>query len=233
VTESCTNGKDDDCDGKTDCADSNCSGAAACQPVCTPVTESCTNGKDDDCDGKVDCSDSNCSGAAACQPACVPVAESCTNGKDDDCDGKVDCSDSNCATTQACAPSCDKERDHEWVFSCDDGKDDDCDGKTDCDDPDCWDEDACKCTETCTTGDTRYCDEATFCHWGTQTCGPDHRWGACHESQSRPQGCGNGSFYDEDCCVDAGECCQAMDLLTPLDYSVGVCLPVTVHCTRQ
>jgi hypothetical protein len=40
-------------------------------------------------------------------------------------------------------------------------------------------------------------------------------------------------LYDDDCCVDAGECCQALRLLTPLPYSVGTCAPVTVTCTAN
>ncbi len=231
TAESCTNGKDDDCDGKMDCADSDCAAAQACAPACVPTAEACGNGKDDDCDGKVDCSDSNCAGNAACAPACVPTAESCTNGKDDDCDGKVDCADSNCSTHSACAPACEKEWNREW--DCNDGKDDDCNGKTDCDDPECMDENECSCIETCTPGAWRYCDEEQFCAWGTQTCGPDKRWGSCKETQSRPNGCGGENFYDEDCCVDAGACCQAMHLLTPLDYSVGTCQPVSVTCSPR
>jgi hypothetical protein len=52
---------------------------------------------------------------------------------------------------------------------CGDGKDNECDGKTDCDDPECWGDDTCTCTETCTPGAVRWCDEAQLCHWGKQT----------------------------------------------------------------
>jgi hypothetical protein len=226
AAENCTNGKDDDCDGKIDCADSNCATHAACVPACVPVAESCTNGKDDDCDGKIDCADPDCATNAACAPACVPVAENCTNGKDDDCDGKVDCDDSNCAQNAACMickpfPS--------WEI-CGDGKDNECDGKTDCEDDECWSHKSCTCTERCTPGAWRWCDEEKYCAWGKQTCGPDGRWGTCVETTARPNGCSGKRFYDEDCCVDAGGCCQAMHLLTPQVYSVGTCQPVVVTC---
>jgi hypothetical protein len=68
---SCTGGRDEDCDGHTDCADVDCASDAACH-TCTPTSEStattCTNGIDDDCDGVVDCADTSCTsaGVGAC-----------------------------------------------------------------------------------------------------------------------------------------------------------------------
>jgi hypothetical protein len=44
---------------------------------------------------------------------------------------------------------------------------------------------------------------------------------------SRLGGCGDERWYDVDCCVAAGQCCQAMTPL-PKPYSVGNCLPVEV-----
>ncbi|MCI0408195.1 MAG: trypsin-like peptidase domain-containing protein [Acidobacteria bacterium] len=44
VTEVCTDGIDNDCDGFTDCADSNCSGSPSCS--CSPVGASCTVNSD-------------------------------------------------------------------------------------------------------------------------------------------------------------------------------------------
>ncbi len=45
----CSDGLDDDGDGATDCADSDCTGDAACQPLCTPAFElSCTGTSSDD-----------------------------------------------------------------------------------------------------------------------------------------------------------------------------------------
>ena len=67
------NGKDDDCDGKIDCADPAC----VFSPNCTPVAEICNNGLDDDLDGKTDCSDPDC----ANNPFCVVKQKNCLSPK--------------------------------------------------------------------------------------------------------------------------------------------------------
>jgi len=116
----CTNGRDDDCDGTTDCRDLGC--AVFCVPdagpdvACVPrgaedSNAACSNGLDDDCDGFVDCGgvtlpDFGCTMGAAvtvCRDAgpapdvaCVPRGAedsnaACSNGLDDDCDGYIDC----------------------------------------------------------------------------------------------------------------------------------------------
>ncbi|MFO1464509.1 MAG: thrombospondin type 3 repeat-containing protein [bacterium] len=65
----CSNGADDDGDGKADCLDPDCHS----DPACTTV-ENCSNGADDDLDGKVDCMDPDCigligpGGNACCDP---------------------------------------------------------------------------------------------------------------------------------------------------------------------
>jgi sialate O-acetylesterase len=84
--QSCTGGTDDDCDGQTDCADSDCVADAAC--------DSCENGV---C-GEVE---SSCSCLADCGAA--PVSEAlCSDGGDDDCDGLVDCADTDCSSDPLC-----------------------------------------------------------------------------------------------------------------------------------
>jgi len=45
--ENCSNGVDDDCDGATDCADSDCASTSACQQVCQVVGSPCS--ADADC----------------------------------------------------------------------------------------------------------------------------------------------------------------------------------------
>jgi hypothetical protein len=67
TTEICNDGKDNDCDGKTDCNDSDCSGSSYCGGGCTPVKENCTDGKDNDCDALIDCADPNCAKNRACK----------------------------------------------------------------------------------------------------------------------------------------------------------------------
>jgi hypothetical protein len=86
----CSDGIDNDGDGKTDCADSDCAGTPAC-----PSAEICGNGLDDDNNGLTDCCDAACKGTAFCR-------ENCFNGVDDDCNGLVDGDDPMCQRAFAC-----------------------------------------------------------------------------------------------------------------------------------
>ncbi len=125
--EVCSNGTDDDGDGRIDCADPDCSSAANCQQT---NREICTNGVDDDGDGYIDCGDSDCASAANCQ-----VTENCTDGEDNDSDGFIDCFDPDCRQDPNCA-SIPRE-------NCSNHVDDDGDGYPDCADPDCMNDSAC------------------------------------------------------------------------------------------
>jgi hypothetical protein len=113
----CSDGKDNDLDGKIDCEDSDC------KPYCLENTDAaCHDGKDNDFDGKTDCE------SADCAPYCVEnTEETCHDGKDNDQNHKTDCKDEACA---AFCPEADQK-------ACSDGIDNDSDGKIDCDDPDC------------------------------------------------------------------------------------------------
>jgi hypothetical protein len=127
-TACCSDGRDNDADGREDCEDPSCAGIAPCGGA----TENCTNGADDDGDGLIDCLDADCATAPPC--AGGGGETDCTNGEDDDRDGAEDCDDSDCASD----PACDQETD------CTDGRDDDGDGLVDCDDRrDCSDDPAC------------------------------------------------------------------------------------------
>src|SRR5258706_611724 len=75
--------------------------------------------------------------------------------------------------------------------------------------------------DACKSGSNRWCDEPIYCAWGQQTCGPDGAWGACVEVTSKPPGCDTDA-YNPDCCVAAGQCCQAYNLPDP-QASVGNC----------
>lgn len=59
----CSNGADDDGDGDTDCADSDCFGAAG---ACETEAGYCTDGLDNDADGQSDCDDTDCEAEPSC-----------------------------------------------------------------------------------------------------------------------------------------------------------------------
>ena len=90
--EVCDSAVDEDCDGDTDCDDSDCTGTTAC-----PSTESdCSDGNDDDSDGLVDCEDGDCAGDAACEESV------CDDSIDNDNDGLTDCADDECLGDPSC-----------------------------------------------------------------------------------------------------------------------------------
>ncbi len=153
--ENCYAQGDEDCDGKADCADTDCVNL----PLCNVATEVC-NGLDDNNNGQIDetfqcpkgsapvsCITScGSAGTKACLSncsfgSCAPPSENCTNGVDDDCDGKADCNDPDCSSLPACQTT--------LIENCTNGVDDDNDGKADCLDTDCVAELACHNFGTC------------------------------------------------------------------------------------
>ncbi|HEY6881202.1 MAG TPA: hypothetical protein VI299_24420, partial [Polyangiales bacterium] len=141
--QTCTGNRDEDCDGKADCNDSDCRQAPNCcpNPTVESGTTACTDKIDNDCDGLPDCQDMGCKGVYECN--CGPVmAEngsfpaSCTDGNDNDCDHLIDCQENDCALSpQCCTPTSGQES---VETSCSDGINNDCDvAGTDCADPDC------------------------------------------------------------------------------------------------
>jgi len=61
----CSDGVDNDEDGKVDCEDDDCSGDSVCVQPPTGETD-CNDGKDNDNDGLTDCADSDCSSYSGC-----------------------------------------------------------------------------------------------------------------------------------------------------------------------
>ncbi len=140
---SCGDGQDNDCDGKIDCADSDCASVActAFGSVCSPTVvgvctcngnggvpqqgkeTTCRDGRDNDCDGLVDCADPDC-GPTLGNTFGVQCAGTATNLLS--CDGLGQCA----CTGNGGTPE-------PFEQSCGDGRDNDCDGLADCADPDC------------------------------------------------------------------------------------------------
>ena len=104
--ENCTDGIDNDCDGDTDMADSDCS----CMPG---ATQSCytgpsgTQGVGICADGEQTCQQ-NADGSSwgACTNQTLPKGENCTDGVDNDCDGDTDMNDSACTCNPGATQSC-------------------------------------------------------------------------------------------------------------------------------
>ncbi len=104
--ENCTDGIDNDCDGDTDMADSDC--------TCTPgATQSCytgpsgTQGVGVCASGTQTCQQQNDGSAwGPCMNETLPGGEDCTDGLDNDCDGDTDMNDSACTCTIGTTQSC-------------------------------------------------------------------------------------------------------------------------------
>jgi hypothetical protein len=115
-SESCQGNKDEDCDGKVDCADETCEadlcgafGTGECREGSCRERR-CSDDLDDDGDGAKDCADPDCA-AAACGDSgtcgagtCLAGSEEglCSDGVDNDGDGARDCADSDCPPGSAC-----------------------------------------------------------------------------------------------------------------------------------
>jgi hypothetical protein len=142
----CDDGKDNDCNGLTDCE----------EPWCT------SNGQGCGANGRVCATDGGapvcaCSGnGGRVEPSDGGTGEgTCDDGADNDCNGLVDCADTTACSGRRCAGGgtcdggvCVPPRDagtgcvktvgqETRETSCNDGLDNDCDGQADCGDPDC------------------------------------------------------------------------------------------------
>jgi hypothetical protein len=153
----CSDGVDNDMNGKTDCADPTCNMTSCglgclCQAL-RKTERNCVDLTDNDEDGLTDCEDSDCVGAG-CGDGCFcgdgrKKESKCFDGVDNDGDGKTDCADPDCAglncqaspSTFTCASQTCLCNGGAVVAEngdlCRDHLDNDCDGLTDCAEADC------------------------------------------------------------------------------------------------
>lgn len=129
----CSNGADDDADGKIDCQDSGCASASNCIPqyncgaACGTITN-VTNTSTISCPTGLTCQNNKCYSSNCQESASVG---NCGDNLDNDFDNTIDCSDSSCSTSNNCIES------STLVSSCKDNKDNDLDGQIDCQDSGC------------------------------------------------------------------------------------------------
>ena len=176
----CFDGADDDCDGKTDCADPDCDRkycGNGC--VCGPETRRevlCGDGQDNDADGKIDCADTDCVGVSCrnAESAC-DIAELCQAGNDQ-CPANVWKTSTDVVCRKSAGP-CDIEEK--------------CDGLR----PACPDDKFAAATTVCRPAASA-CDVPDYCMDGT---------GVCTADQPRKDGsdCGSG------CVCQAGKASES------------------------
>jgi hypothetical protein len=112
VAENCTNGVDDSCDHRTDCADPMCATNPACNTGCTNgQTRACYDGPPGT-EGVGACHDGmqTCAGGqwgTTCPGETLPGTEDCASPNDLNCNHLPGCFDVfSCATSPACNQTC-------------------------------------------------------------------------------------------------------------------------------
>ncbi|MBQ9243671.1 MAG: hypothetical protein IJ165_10710 [Proteobacteria bacterium] len=139
----CSDGIDNDDNGKADCDDEGCGGFVFCKsddPTKENTPKNCADGKDNDGDGDMDCADAQCKSFTICKEAEPENTEAaCKDGLDNDKDSKKDCDDSDCEAFCKSDPGPGPEPGsvENTDALCHDSQDNDGDGKIDCDDSDC------------------------------------------------------------------------------------------------
>ena len=100
--ENCSDGLDNDDNGKSDCADQSCTHFDFCLEN---SAARCSDGLDNDVDTLIDCKDPQCCAHAKCylEPSCGESTQmACTDGVDNDNNGLTDCADFSCKIPACC-----------------------------------------------------------------------------------------------------------------------------------
>jgi hypothetical protein len=111
VAENCSDHIDNNCDGKTDCADPTCATSPACMTGCTNgQTRPCYDGPSGTLNvgtcrgGTQTCTNGNW--PTSCPGEVLPTAENCSDALDHDCNHLPGCLDFACIFTMGCMNSC-------------------------------------------------------------------------------------------------------------------------------
>jgi hypothetical protein len=116
VAENCTDGIDNSCDGKVDCADPTCATNAACNTGCTDgQTRPCYTGPSGtEGVGTCKAGTQTCAGGqwpSTCPGQVLPTTENCTDALDHDCNHLPGCLDLfACAFNPICMGNCDASK---------------------------------------------------------------------------------------------------------------------------
>jgi hypothetical protein len=183
--EICDDGKDNDCDGSTDCSDSECSAQLICNPQCLTDSDcssdffgnnycsgddvwrvfhdfSCIGGQciEDTTAGLFESCSFSCTGGVCDSPAC-------SDGQDNDGDSLIDSQDPGCFDSGFYDPSDNDETD--TLPECSNFFDDDGDSKVDMADPGCS-----------STSDDNETDEVSIACYNNSDCGSSSMTSYCN-----------------------------------------------------
>lgn len=99
---SCEDNLDNDCDGATDGADTDCGGMN-----CSDYVDKGSCNNDPNCEWSGSPKNGSCQDAAVCTPTSTDEIGLCGDGVDNDCDGVIDCADTaDCGNDSVCQIDC-------------------------------------------------------------------------------------------------------------------------------
>ncbi|HEV2951094.1 MAG TPA: DNRLRE domain-containing protein [Actinomycetota bacterium] len=99
LAPACSDGQDNDADGRIDLADPGCTDASDTDETDPPppLAPACSDGQDNDADGVIDLADPGCTDASDTDETDPSPPAACDDGRDNDGDGAIDLADPGCA----------------------------------------------------------------------------------------------------------------------------------------